>query len=248
MKMKNRLLLACGFALAIAPAAVAQTPDEPARVFVSVGGGYQSASHGVTNSGSFTLYDEPGTYAGSYSIGKGGFFDVTAGGHVFGQMSVGVTFSRYTKASDVPFNVVVPHPLFYTQPRTLTMNVTNLNEKENWFHFALYYQLLSSSRFDASVSAGPSLVSVKQDSLKKDSGITATETGTPYTAVNLAATFESASKTAFGYNVGFGVNYHVTGAIGAGFFVRYTGASAKLPWGSVKTGGPQFGGAVRYSF
>lgn len=248
MKMKNVLLFACGLALASAPAAVAQTPDEPARVFVAVGGGYQSASHTIDNTGTFTLYDEPGSFDGTYKAGKGGFFDVTAGGHVFGQVSAGVTFSRYAKGYDVPFTVLVPHPLFYTQSRTVSMNVTNLNQKENWFHFSLYYQLFSSSAFDASVSAGPSLVSVKQDSVKKDSGITATETGSPYTAVTLTAAFETASKTAFGYNVGFNVNYHLTGSIGAGLFVRYTGATAKLSSGDVKAGGAQVGGALRYTF
>lgn len=245
MKKTNVLLLACAFALAIAPSVAAQTPDEPARVFVTAGGGYQTADHSVTNSGTFTLYDEPGSYTGTYSVGKGGFFDIGAGGHLFGQMSLGVTYSRYAKASSVPFTVTVPHPLFFNQPRTVSMNVNDLNHAENWFHFSLIYQVFSSSAFDASVSGGPSVVSVKQDSIKD---VTATETGSPYTAVNLTATFQSASKTAFGYHVGFNVNYHVTGSIGAGLIVRYTGATAALPWGDVKAGGTQIGGALRYTF
>jgi hypothetical protein len=245
MTKTNVLLLACSLALAFAPAAAAQSPDEPARVFVSVGGGYQAGSHDVKNSGTFTLYDEPGSFSGEYSVGNGGFFDIGAGGHVFGQMSVGVSYSRYAKASDVPFTVIVPHPLFFNQPRTVSMNVNDLNHTESWFHLALFYQLFSSSAFDASVFGGPSIVSVKEDTVKD---VTATETGSPYTAVNLSTTFQSASKTSFGGHVGFNVNYHVTSSIGAGLFVRYTGASASLPWGKVTVGGAQIGGALRYTF
>lgn len=244
MQMTRAIVLGSALALAAASAS-AQTPNEPARAFVTVGFGYQSASQDVTNSGTFTLYDEPGSFSGSYSVGKGPIFDIGGGMQVFGQFSAGLSYSRYAKASDVPFTVVVPHPLIYNQPRTVSMNVTDLNHGENWFHFKLYYQFFSSSRFDASVSGGPSIASVTQDSVKD---VTATETGPPYTAVNLAATFESASKTAFGYNVGFDINYHLTGSVGAGFFVRYTGATAKLPWDDVKVGGPQFGGSVRYTF
>jgi hypothetical protein len=245
MKMKNVLLLACGFALAIVPAAAAQTPEQPARAFLSVGGGYQSASNNVTTTGSFTLYDEPGSFTGSYTVGKGGFFDIGGGFHLFGPMSLGMSFSRYVETSSVPFTVVVPHPLFFNQARTTTMTVNDLNHKENWFHFKLYYQLFSSSKFDASVSGGPSVVAVKEDSVKD---VTATETGSPYTAVNVSATFQTGSATTIGYNVGFDLNYHVTSSIGAGFFARYIGANADLPWGKVKAGGPQFGGALRFTF
>jgi hypothetical protein len=245
MKIPNAMLLACGFVLAIAPAAAAQTPDQPARAFISVGGGYQSASQDVTTSGSFTLYDEPGSFTGSRTIGEGPFFDIGGGVHLFGQVSAGFSYSRYVESSDVPFTVVVPHPLYFNQPRTVTMNVNDLGHTEDWFHFKLYYQLFSSSRFDASISGGASVVSVQEDTVKE---VTATETGSPYTAVNLTATFESASKTAVGYNVGVEFNYHLTGSFGAGAFFRYTGATADLPWDQVKVGGPQVGAQLRYTF
>jgi hypothetical protein len=245
MQTTRAIVLAIGLALAGASAVWAQSPDEPARIFVSVGGGYQTATRTVTTSGSFTLYDEPGSFGGSRSVGKGPFFDVGAGAHVFGQVSVGVAYSRYVKSSDVPFTVVAPHPLFFNQPRTVGMNVNDLGHTESAVHIQLFYQLFSSSRYDASVSVGPSFISVKEDSVES---VTATETGSPYTAVNLSATFTSASKTAVGFNAGFDLNYRLTGGIGAGLFVRYTGASASLPWGKVKAGGPQVGAAVRYRF
>jgi hypothetical protein len=244
-QMTRAIVLASGLALAGTSAVWGQSPDEPARAFVSVGGGYQSAERTVDTTGSFTLYDEPGSFAGSRKVGKGPFFEIGGGAHVFGQVSVGVAYSRYQKPTDVPFTVIAPHPLFFSQPRTVTLNVNDLGHTENAVHIQLFYQIFSSSRYDASVSAGPSIFSVKQDSVE---AVTATETGTPYTAVNLGATFESASKTAVGFNVGFDLNYRLTGGFGAGLFVRYTGASADLPWAKVKVGGPQFGLGLRYRF
>ncbi len=217
----------------------------PRRCSASSGGGYQAADRTITTSGTFTLYDESGSFTGSRSVGQGGFFEVGGGFHLFGPTSIGVLYSRYVKSSDVPFTVVVPHPLYFNQPRTVTMNVKDLGHTEDVVHIQFLYQLLSSSRYDASISAGPSIYAVSEDSVKE---VTATETGPPYTAVNLDATFESASKTTVGYHVGFDFNYYLTNSIGAGAFFRYTGATAKMPWGDIKAGGPQVGAVVRYNF
>jgi opacity protein-like surface antigen len=70
--------------------------------------------------------------------------------------------------------------------------------------------------------------------------------------VALDATFGSASKTAFGVNVGGDVNYRITGGIGAGAFFRYVYGKAKMPGGDttrdVTLGGPQIGVGLRYRF
>jgi hypothetical protein len=245
MQMTRAIVLGTALALAAASAASAQTPNEPARVFLSVGGGYQSASNDVTSSGTLTLYDEPGSFEGTYTVGQGPFFDIGAGMHLFGQMSFGVSYSRYVKSSNVPFTVVAPHPLYFNQPRTVTMNVNDLGHTEDFINFQLFYHVLTLGRFDVSLFGGPSVVMVSQDNV---SSVTATETGSPYTAVKLDATFESASKTAISYNIGVDANFRLVGGLGAGVFFRYTGGSADLPWGTIKAGGPQVGGALRYMF
>lgn len=242
---KNVLLLACGLALAGAPAVRAQTPDEPARAFVSISGGFQAAARTVTETGSFTLYDELGSFTASRKTGNGPFFDIGAGMHVFDKVSAGIAFTRFARSVSVPFTFAVPHPLFFGSPRTAAVNVSDLGHTETAVHLQAFYQLFSSSRYDASIVAGPSIFRVSRDAV---TGATATETGTPFTAVNLTPSFDSASKTAVGGNIGLDINYRVSGGIAAGFFVRYTGATAKLPSGSVKVGGPQVGLGLRYRF
>lgn len=249
MKMTHALVLACGLALASASGAWAQSPDEPARGFVSLGGGYQFGSHKSAETGSFSLYDEAGSFNGTRKVGTSPFFDIGAGMHISGKISGGIAFSYFKKGSDVSYTALVPHPLFIGEFRTVALNAKDMGHSETGIHLQAIYQLLSSSKYDASVFAGPSIMMVKEDTVN---GVTATETGSPYTAVNLNATFGSVSKTAIGANAGLGINYHLTGAIDAGFFVRYTVASAKLASGDttrkVTLGGPQVGLALRYRF
>lgn len=249
MKTTKAIVFACGFALACASAVRAQGPDQPSRGFVSLSGGFQFASQTSDDAGSFSLYDEPGSFAGSRKVGNTPFFDIAAGAHVTGKISGAIAFSRSAKGSDVSYTAQVPHPLFFGETRTVALNVKDMGHTETAIHLQAIYQLFSSSRYDASVFAGPSIIRVKEDLVQ---AVTADETGAPYTAVNLGATFGSASKTAFGANLGLDLNYRVRGDIGAGFFVRYTIASAKLPAGEttrkVTLGGPQVGLGLRYRF
>ncbi len=247
MKMKSAVVLACGLAISGASVVAAQTPNEPARVFVSVSGGFQPVTRTITEAGGFVLYDEPGSFTGSNKIDSGPFFDIGGGMQVFGKFSVGAAVSRFTKSSSVPYTVIVPHPMFYDTMRTGTLNANNMKHTETALHLQVFYQLLSTGKYDASVVAGPSIFFVKQDSVNGQS-IAATETGSPYTAMTLSGTFNSQSKTAVGGHVGVDFTYHVTGGIGAGVFIRYTGATAKLASGNVTVGGPQVGVGLRYRF
>lgn len=249
-QMTKAMLLAGGLALLAASASYAQAPDEPARFFVSVSGGFQSASRTSTDSGTFVLYDETGSFTGTRKVDSGAFFDIGGGMHVTGSLSAGVSVSRFVKSSNVPFTVVAPHPEFYDRPRTATLNVNDLGHTETGIHLSGIWQLFSQRKYDASVFAGPSIFSVKEDSV---TAVAVSEQGAPFTTLNMTATFASASKTAVGGHVGLDVNYHVTGGLGAGLFVRYAYASAKLtPSGgaerTVKVGGPQVGIGVRYRF
>jgi hypothetical protein len=242
--------LACGLARASASTLSAQGPDEPARGFVSLGGGFQFASRTSTDAGTFLLHDETGSFTGERKVANAPFFDIAGGAHVSGKLSAGLAFSRLSKGSDTTFTVLAPHPLFEGELRTVALNVNDLGHTETAVHLQAIWQLLTSSRYDASVFGGPSIVHVKEDTV---TAVTATETGSPFTAVNLNATFGSASKTSLGVNVGLDFNYHVTGGIGAGAFFRYTVASAKLPTGEsgtrkVTLGGPQLGFGLRYRF
>lgn len=249
MKKTSAFLLACGFALVTGSIATAQQPDEPAPMFVSVSGGFQFASQTSTDAGSFPLYDETGTFTGERKTGNAPFFDIGGGMHITGKISGGVAISYSSKGTDASFTALVPHPLFAAQPRTVALNVNDLGHSELGIHLQAIYQVWRSGRIDASVFGGPSIIRATEDTIED---VTATETGAPYTAVALGATFGSASKTAVGINVGGDVNYRIAGGIGAGAFVRYVYGTTKMPGGDaerkVTLGGPQIGVGLRYRF
>ncbi len=249
MKTSKAFLLACGLVLACTSAARAQAPDEPARAFVSIGGGYLFASQTSTDGGTFALYDETGSFSGDRKTGNSPFFEFGGGMHITGKISGGVAVSYFSKGNDTSFTALVPHPLFAGQLRTVALNIDDLGHSETAVHLQAIYQVYTSGRIDASVFGGPSIIRVSEDIVGQ---LTATESGSPYTAVALDATFESVSKTALGINVGADANYRIQGPISAGVVLRYAYASAKMPSGSstrkVTLGGPQVGVALKYRF
>jgi hypothetical protein len=244
------MLLVCGLLLAGASAVSAQVSDKTDRGFVTVAGGLQLSSRSVEESGTFTLYDEPGSFTGSRPINKGLFFEISGGVHVTGKFSVGAAFSRFAKPSDVEFTAKVPHPLFFDTPRTATLNVTSLGHTETAIHIQAIYMVMERNKLDVSVVGGPSLMTVSDDTV---AAIAATETGSPYTALSLAATFGSASKRGVGVNAGVNANYNLTAAVAASVIVRYTYASMDMAGTggvshTVKAGGPRIGIGLRYRF
>jgi hypothetical protein len=248
------ILVVCGLALASAPAVSAQGSaqgsDKPERGFVSVAGGFQMAGSTTDESGAFSLYDESGSFTGSRKVGNGLFFEVGGGMHITGKFSVGAAVSRFAKTSTVVFIAKIPHPLFFDTPRTGALTVNDLGHTETAVHIQAIYRVIERDNYDVSVLGGPSLFSVSEDTIGE---ISATETGSPYTAMTLSATFGTASKRGIGANAGVNANYTLTRALSAGVIVRYTYASVNMPGTGgvthdVRAGGVQIGLGLRYRF
>lgn len=250
MQTTSAVLLACGLVLASGQTLWAQASDAPARYFISVNGAYQAASRTTDEAGSFTLYDEPGSFAGSREVPKSWLLDVGAGVRVWNKLSVGAAYSMTRAASDVPFALTAPHPVFYGRSRTATLQVNDLGHQESAVHFQASYQVLEMWGLRVSAVAGPTLFMVTEDSV---ASVTVAETGSPYTAVTPGAEFASSSKSAMGFNVGADLSYRVLGGLGVGAFFRYSAGTVTLPSSggstkSVKVGGPQAGAGLRYAF
>src|SRR5512138_2813070 len=104
-QITKAVLLAGALVASASSAGLAQTPEQPARVFVSVSGGLQAVTRSSTVSGNFVLYDEPGSFTGTRKVKNGSFFDIGGGMHVTGKLSAGVAFTRLVKGANVPFVV-----------------------------------------------------------------------------------------------------------------------------------------------
>ena len=123
-KRAKAILLACvGFSLWPADTAAQATQDQwrtlPARVYSNINGGYQQGTS-FTELLSETLYDETATYTSTHSIPDGTFFDGAAGVRFWKNLAFGVAVSSSSTSGSAQGVGSVPHPLFYSRPRTVT--------------------------------------------------------------------------------------------------------------------------------
>jgi hypothetical protein len=243
--MTHKPALAVFFAglttLAVASTAWAQTSDT--KIFVDVNVGAQTQARTLSTSTSFPLYGETAIINAAEAVDGGGLFDISGRYRVMPKVSAGVGFSIFSNSGDGTLAASIPNPDFLNRPASTSTTASHLNHREQAVHLMAAYTIpvtFMKKTVDATVFAGPSFFSLKQDILS------ANVTSGTQTAV-VATTSETASKA--GGNVGVNLSYMVKPNYGAGVFLRYAGATVKLPSaGDVKVGGFQLGIGARLAF
>lgn len=236
--------------LALPLAASAQTAATT-RGFFGVYGGVQSGDGASSQAGTFTVYEEAGSFTASQSYDGGGVLSIGGGVKVWRNLAVGAAFSRVSDEQAGTVSVTAPHPLLFNAPRTGTADQAGLAHDETAVHLQALYVVTVGDRFELAVGGGPSFISVKHDFITS-AGFS--EAGAPFSAITVSnVTVSQAEKTATGFNIGAEAAFYVTRNLGLGGFVRWAGAKADLEVGNGQTveldlGGPQVGGGVRLRF
>jgi len=211
--------------------------------FVSVNGGAQAGSHDLSESGSFPLYEETATFSSANKVKGGGLFDIGGAYKVWGNnLLAGLSFTHVSSKSDGSLTGSIPDPLVFSRPRAVTKALTGLEHSENAVHLDAIWMIPVANKIDVGIFLGPTIFSVKQDTIPS---LTITEPGpTVTTAV------ASASKTAVGFNIGVDAQYMLRKKYGVGVVARYAGGSVSLPGASQKlnVGGFQIGAGGRLRF
>jgi hypothetical protein len=239
--MKAGILALC---LCAAPhIASAQTMQWTDKGYVSVNGGGQAGSHDLSESGSFSLYEETATFSSTNKVKGGGMFDIGGAYRVWGHnLLAGLSFSHVASKSDGSLTGSIPDPLIFSRPRAVTKAFAGLKHSENAVHLDAIWMMPVANKIDVGISAGPTIFSVKQETIPS---LTITEPGpTVTTAV------ASASKTAVGFNIGVDAQYMLRKQYGVGAVARYAVGSVSLPGASKKltVGGFQIGVGARVRF
>ncbi len=235
-KMTMLVVLAIGFSIAGGSNAYAQ---EPTKAFVDVNVGAQTQSRAISSSTSFPLYGETAVINAAQSIDYGGLFDISGGYRVMPSFGVAIGMSTFSKGGDGSVVALIPSPIAFNRPATVTSTATDLKHSEVATHLmAVYFATLD--QIEISAHVGPSFFRVKQDIM------TATvQSGTQN--ANVSTQEEKANKT--GVNAGININYLFRPNYGAGVFLRYAGATVDLPSAAdVKVGGLQLGIGLRLRF
>ena len=260
--MRTLKLLALGvlFIAGLPPAAHAQAAaSDGSRFFFNVSMGGQSKEQTFTDSSTFDIYGEKGAVAAAHSIGGGTLFDIGVAARVWKSLAVGIAYSTLTNKNDATVSVRVPHPVIFGQPRTASATAEDLEHSENVVHLQFLWTIPLTSKFDVTVSAGPSFFTVRQ-TLATVQAPQDIRDVPPFTTVTITSVrLTDVKDSPVGVNVGVDGTYMITNisgvGIGVGGFVRYAGASLDLPTTAgmtrdtdLKTGGPQGGLGLRLRF
>ena len=221
----------------------AQTMQWTDKGYVTVNGGGQFGSHDLSQSASFPLYDETATVSSTSKVKSGGMFDVGGAYKVWkNNLLVGLSYSYVASKSDASVTGSIPDPVFFDRPRAVSATVPDLKHRENQVHIDAIWMMPVANKLDIGFSAGPTIFSVKQDTIPT---LTVTEPGPTVTAPVV-----SSSKTTVGINLGVDVQYMVAKKWGVGGLMRYSCGSV-TPDGAAKkltVGGFQIGGGARLRF
>jgi opacity protein-like surface antigen len=215
------------------------------RITASINFGAQGGSRDFTQHLTPTIYDEPASIDIAQNYESGPLFDIGAGMTLFGNIGVGLSYSRTSGDGVAALAAQIPDRLVDERPRGASASADSLDHTENAVHLQVFYRFAASPKLDVSVGIGPTFFSVKQELID---GVDVTDP-----PLTMAPRVEKASDSPVGINVGADMTYMVTKSIGAGALLRYTAASGDFatPNGSpvsLDVGGFQFAVGLRVRF
>lgn len=245
------LLVAAVVVLTVESASAQMLPNHPwtDRGFVNINMGFQPVSREARAEGRQPLYDEEATFEAEIRVGNAPIFDIAGGWRVWKNLAAGVAVSRYHDSSATVLSASIPDPLFFDRPHQRATTVGGLDHSETAVHLSAVWVMPFTDKIDVSISAGPSIISVKKDVIRD---ITVPNGGTTIGSVAMG----SVSKTAVGGHFALDAQYVLLEdfwmfkTVGAGFFFRYGSASVDFDElaGSLTVGGLNYGLGARLRF
>ena len=211
--------------------------------FVNVNVGVQTGSQSFSINTPFELYEETGSVASAMDVKARGFFEIAGGYKVWRNLAVGIGYTFASGSSDAAVTALVPDPGVFDQLRTVTTTASDVKHSESGIHLTGTWMIPVTDKVDVGLAFGPSIFMIGQDI---PNGVEVTEPGPSITSVNVG----SIDETAVGFHLGVDVTYLVTPRIGIGGLARFTRGSTEVDNASesLKAGGFQIGGGVRFRF
>lgn len=204
---------------------------------------------------SMPLYDETADYDVRHVSPRRVPLDASAGVRVWSNLAVGVGVTYLRTRQSVDVRGTVPHPLFYDRPRQVRQQPDGFRRTEVAAHLQGSWTIPLAGRLDLALSAGPSFLFVKHDSV---SAVAVQEVGAPYDQARAVATRAAVRKRVRGANVGVDLTYHFVArrnpgtlfwSAGIGIFARWTTATAAPePDQPIEAGSLQAGAGLRFRF
>ena len=244
---------ALGLVIVFGTCSVARAQDQ--RVFVNLNFGAGSQTQRVGQAANFSLYDETWTWETQHEIKTGSLVDVGGGFRVMRNVSVGATYTMYSKDTrDAVVTTHVPSPIFFNGFRSATGTRSGLKHRENALHLQGLLHVPVPVDLDVTLFAGPTFFTVEDEFVES---ISVSEVGGDFTALNLDQIATTRQRnTSVGLNMGVDARYMFIRSIGVGAMLRYSRGRVELTppantsQGGVKidVGGFEFGAGLRFKF
>ncbi len=236
------------------PAATAtQTAGRAAnvRALLSVSGLFQPGTHDFTDAREFSYFREPAGTSADYAVDGGPGIDAGVFVRLWRGLGAGASVSSVQRSSDATIAARYPHPFFFSQTRTASTSVSDLDRSEVGVHLSAAWLLPSTGRFGGVLYAGPTFFSITQNAVET---LTVTETY-PYDTITIApgGTATELSERAVGVHAGADVTWFFSRRLGLGATARYATAKTSVAIGAgqpfdLEAGGFQAGLGLRLRF
>jgi len=231
-------------------AAAGKTSSWSDRGYVSLNGTFQATSNAFTGTTTFTQNVEAGTVTTSYDSARPPVLDVGGAARVWRNLAVGAAVTWLSRDRNGSLSASIPHPFLFNMPRTVSGAVADVPRREVALHLHASWVVPAGRKTQIAIFGGPSVFRVTQGFVTDVS----TSSVYPYdTATFVSATTVQLSQTQLGFNGGVDITERVSKSVGVGAIVRYSRASVPFPVASgqevsIRAGGLQVGGGVRFAF
>lgn len=252
--MKTTFLRALAVALCLASAAVAQPqppapadpprPKGPARLDFGLAFSQIVSTSSFSSTQTIREYAEDGTFGASYEVkgAPGAAFDLQY--HFTEKFGLRASFQASSRKSDGEFTASLPHPFFFSRPRSAAGTVTGLGFQEKAYALTAVFQ--RTGDWGVSFEAGPAFFSVNAtlaDSMR-------TAQVYPYDTVAFEGVVSSKKKVSpVGFAAGLSLSRRLGPSVDAVVGANFTTGSGMVSIGgrdvSVKAGGLQARAGLR---
>lgn len=220
------------------------------RGVASINGGWQAPAREFDDTLSFDQYLEKATTDAGYTVDAAPLYEGGLGVRVWRALGVGMSFSKFSDKSPAQVSGSIPHPFFFSRPRSIEGEVTGITRDETTINAQALAFVRAGSRVLVVVSGGPSLVTVRQRLVTRVHW----DESYPYdTATFRTADTQSNSESKVGFNAGADIIFRFGRSFGIGALVRYTQAKVEFSPADGRTvavdaGGAQAGAGIRLIF
>ena len=217
------------------------------RVLVNVN--YNVTSKTFDERFTFIAFVEEGSTARSYQGGTGldfelgGIYSITPAFGILG------SFEFLRAEHDASLDVIIPHPLFFNRPRTVSDDIAALEYSEQALNVdAVYTATLGS--FTVDVFGGVAFFFTETELIDE----VTTSSVYPFDDVHIGSTSTVKLKeNAIGFNVGGAFTYRFTPVVGVSLQAKFSAATLNLQREAggpieIDAGGFRIGGGIRLAF